>query len=83
MCKASPCDAAHLPCKAQGAMGSKVGDDKTVPLCRECHQRQHQIGHKAFWGEHMENALKLAEKLYSAKTKDVALWATIGWKNDI
>jgi hypothetical protein len=32
-------------------MGRKPSDRYTVPLCRRCHDRQHQVGEVTFWGQ--------------------------------
>jgi len=47
-CGAAPrSEAHHVAFKGDGAMGRKVGDDRTVPLCagpRGCHRRYHDTG---------------------------------------
>ena len=48
-------DAAHIrfSSAAHGhknpGVGQKPGDDHALPLCRQCHMRQHEIGEAAFW----------------------------------
>lgn len=44
-------------------MGVKPSDKWTVPLCRECHQVQHNRGEVDFWGD-VEAARQLAHNLY-------------------
>jgi len=61
ICCASPImgiDAAHLS-KAKPeyghfgrGKGQKVSDRWALPLCRECHTKQHDIGEGRFWEDH-------------------------------
>jgi len=44
-------------------MGFKSGDDKTVPLCGDCHNLQHRIGEERFYKD-VYKALELAKALY-------------------
>ena len=45
MCgKPPPCDPHHEPSRSRGG-----SDEDTVPLCRACHRRRHQMGARAFW----------------------------------
>ena len=39
VCRRFPCDAHHLKFAQPRALGRKVSDEFTVPLCREHHQR--------------------------------------------
>lgn len=54
-CGASPCDPEHLrkriPLRKKGGTGLKPCDTCVVPLCREHHQLQHQVGFDTFWGK--------------------------------
>lgn len=52
LCRTLPCcvcgvpgsDAHHEPPRSRGGL-----DDATVPLCRPCHVRRHQLGALRFW----------------------------------
>ena len=45
-------------------MGFKPCDSYCVPLCVECHAKQHHAGEKYFWGERLEEAKLTAQRLY-------------------
>lgn len=52
ICGAYGCDAHHVRAFQLRTMGKRVGDDKTVPLCREHHDMAHgPLGEEAFWSE--------------------------------
>lgn len=42
-------DAHHLTFAEEAAMGIKVGDNFTVPLCRQCHTELHMDGGELIW----------------------------------
>src|SRR5438067_4890637 len=50
VCKRSPCDAHHLKFARPRALGRKVSDEFTVPLCREHHQELHRPATKLHGG---------------------------------
>ena len=50
----SPCDPAHLGFGI-GGMALKSDDCFVVPLCREHHTIQHNIGERLFWKKHFIN----------------------------
>ena len=54
ICYNSPCDPAHLGFGI-GGCGLKSDDCFVVPLCREHHTIQHNIGEKTFWKKHYIN----------------------------
>lgn len=70
-----PCVVCTTPNRTQAAhvrmgnicgVGMKPSDDCCVPLCVECHAKQHNDGEIYFWlpyGGH-ENATRLAKTLY-------------------
>jgi len=72
-CGHDPCGiAAHVrtssaahgkPCTG---MQMKPDDKWTVPLCHECHMRQHSLGELTFWYELGINAVLLCTKLQKA-----------------
>lgn len=67
------CDAAHvrigMPDKPN-PLGAKPADRWVTPLCRACHELQHRVGEKPFWGALKLDPLVLAERLWDA-TPDV------------
>ena len=44
-------DPMHVRGGTGGGMGLKPADKYTVPGCRQCHSKQHQIGEARFWAE--------------------------------
>lgn len=64
VCQRAPCDAHHLKFAQARALGRKVSDEFTVPLCRDHHMQLHQNGNEAAWWANlkiapMENARAL------------------------
>lgn len=51
ICARSPADAHHLKFTQPRAMGRKVSDEFTVPLCRIHHRDIHSFGDEAVWWE--------------------------------
>jgi hypothetical protein len=49
VCGRKPCDAHHLRFAQTRAMGRKVSDEFTVPLCRGHHRELHRYGDEAKW----------------------------------
>ena len=49
ICGRSPSDAHHLRFAQRRALGRKVSDEFTVPLCRGHHREVHRCGHEAGW----------------------------------
>ncbi len=49
VCGRSPSDAHHLRFTQPRAMGRKVSDEFTVPLCRTHHRDNHRFGDEAAW----------------------------------
>src|SRR6202790_2671230 len=50
VCGRSPADAHHLRFTQPRAMGRKVSDEFTVPLCRTHHRDNHSSGDEVAWG---------------------------------
>jgi hypothetical protein len=49
------------------ALGRKVSDEFTVPLCREHHLQLHQHGNEAAWWANLKIApLEMAKELWNA-----------------
>lgn len=51
ICVRSPADAHHLRSTQPRAMGRKVSDEFTVPLCRTHHRDNHNFGDEVAWWE--------------------------------
>jgi hypothetical protein len=49
ICGRQPCDAHHLRFAQSRALGRKVSDEFTVPLCRGHHREVHRCGDEAAW----------------------------------
>ena len=65
ICGRQPSDPHHLRFAQPRAIGMKVSDEFTVPLCRGHHRQLHQTGDEAaWWQEHKINALKIARELW-------------------
>lgn len=46
---AAPIEVAHVRLGSGAGMSQKPDDWRTVSLCRDCHQRQHNVGEVTFW----------------------------------
>jgi hypothetical protein len=49
VCGRQPCEAHHLRFAQPRALGRKVSDEFTVPLCRVHHRELHRVGDEAAW----------------------------------
>src|SRR4051794_34826797 len=66
ICKRSPCDAHHLKFAQPRALGRKVSDEFTVPLCREHHQELHRHGNEVAWWANLQiTPLPIASELWT------------------
>jgi hypothetical protein len=76
VCGRAPSQAHHLRFAQPRALGSKVSDEWTVPLCILHHRALHDFGAEEKWWEQMGiNALAEAEKLWAqshGRPQDVA-----------
>jgi hypothetical protein len=54
ICRRSPCDAHHLKFAQPRALGRKVSDEFTVPLCREHHRDLHRHGNEIAWWANLQ-----------------------------
>ena len=71
-CGRSPSDAHHPRFAEQRALGHKVSDEFTVPLCRLHHRELHQRGDELTWWQHLNvNPLDTAQRLWQ-QTHDKA-----------
>jgi Rad52/22 family double-strand break repair protein len=65
ICGRQPSDPHHLRFAQPRAIGLKVSDEFTVPLCRGHHRQLHQAGdERAWWGSQRVNALEIARGLW-------------------
>jgi hypothetical protein len=64
VCGRQPCDPHHLRFAQTRALGLKVSDEFTVPLCRGHHRQLHQAGNEVVWWKGINiNALPIAKGL--------------------
>ena len=76
ICGRQPSDPHHLRFAQPRAIGLKVSDEFTVPLCRGHHRQLHQAGNeKAWWTDRNVNALSIAKDLW-AQTRPKSVKAT-------
>jgi hypothetical protein len=65
ICGRQPSDPHHLRFAQPRAIGLKVSDEFTVPLCRGHHRQLHQAGDERAWWKHQRmNALEIARGLW-------------------
>src|SRR5207342_1288465 len=65
VCGRQPSDPHHLRSAQPRAIGLKVSDEFTVPLCRGYHRQLHQAGNEETWWEDLQiNALEIARGLW-------------------
>ena len=82
VCGRQPSDPHHLRFAQPRALGLKVSDEFTVPLCRGHHRQLHQAGNEIAWWEDLNiNALEIAKGLWE-QTRPKSVTADIGQAND-
>jgi DNA recombination protein Rad52 len=65
ICGRQPSDPHHLRFAQPRAIGLKVSDEFTVPICRSHHRQLHQAGNEVAWWETLKiNALENAKQLW-------------------
>jgi hypothetical protein len=65
VCGRQPSDPHHLRFAQPRAIGLKVSDEFTVPLCRGHHRELHQVGNEPAWWEKLNiKPLEVAERLW-------------------
>lgn len=71
VCRQLPSDAHHLRFTQPRALGLKVSDEFTVPLCRDHHQQLHNAGNEIGWWHDLSiKPLPIAKDLWSeSKTR--------------
>jgi hypothetical protein len=68
LCGRQPADAHHLRFAQHRAMGRKVSDELTVPLCRGHHREVHRCGDEAKWWKDVGiDAIAAAETLWAQR----------------
>jgi hypothetical protein len=45
-------EVAHVRIGSDAGIGRKPSDDRSVPLCRDCHRDQHTRGERSFWADY-------------------------------
>jgi hypothetical protein len=66
LCGRRPSDAHHVRFAQSAALGRRVSDEFTVPLCRLHHRALHRRGDEArWWAEQQVEPLPVAQKLWS------------------
>jgi hypothetical protein len=67
VCQRSPSDAHHLKFAQPRALGRKVSDEFTVPLCREHHIDLHRSGNEGSWWANVQiTPIEAAKELWQA-----------------
>ncbi len=65
VCKRTPCDAHHLKFSQPKALGRKVSDEFTVPLCRDHHTDLHnQPNERSWWANTQIDPMLVAKELW-------------------
>ena len=68
LCSRAPSDAHHVRFAQHRAMGRKVSDEFTVPLCRTHHRQLHQSGNELAWWMDMDiDPLEIAKGLWEER----------------
>lgn len=71
VCQRMPCDAHHLKFAQPTALGRKVSDEFTVPLCRAHHNDLHRHGNEPAWWANLKIApLTVARELWISNSGD-------------
>src|SRR6185503_9890380 len=73
VCGRQPSDPHHLRFAQPRAIGMKVSDEFTVPLCRGHHRALHQVGHEeTWWAQQNVLPLPIARELWEQTHPKVA-----------
>jgi len=80
VCGRTPCEAHHLRFAQPRAMGRRVSDEFTVPLCRLHHRELHKVGNELSWWKELNiDPLPIALRFWQL-TRGVFTPATEGAK---
>ena len=72
LCGRQPCDPHHLRFAQPRALGLKVSDEFTVPLCRGHHRQLHQAGNEVAWWEKLNiKPLEVAKGLWEKSRRSI------------
>jgi hypothetical protein len=83
VCGRTPCDPHHIKFAEQRAMGRRVSDRFTVPICRLHHRELHRRGNERAWWQRLGiDPLAIAAALW-AKTHSVASLANPAGYTDL
>jgi hypothetical protein len=76
ICGRQPCEAHHIRFAQPSALGRRVSDEFTVPLCRVHHRELHRIGNERSWWDQLNiDPLPIALRFWQ-QTKGVASGAS-------
>jgi membrane-bound lytic murein transglycosylase B len=65
VCQRQPCDAHHLRFAQGRALGRKVSDEFTVPMCRDHHNELHRHGNEMAWWANLKiSPVDMAKQLW-------------------
>jgi hypothetical protein len=82
VCGRQPCEAHHIRFAQPSALGRRVSDEFTVPLCRVHHRELHRTGdERSWWNQLNINPIPIAFRFWQ-HTRGVALEATSQPKTD-
>ena len=71
VCQRTPCDAHHLKFAQPRALGRKVSDEFTVPLCRDHHLDLHRYSNETAWWANLQIApIEVARDLWQETQRD-------------
>ncbi len=62
-------EVAHVRIGTGAGIAQKPDDWHTVSLCKQCHQRQHQVGERTFWASAAIDPNALANEFAKASPK--------------
>jgi hypothetical protein len=76
VCGRQPCEAHHIRFSQPSALGRRVSDEFTVPLCRVHHRELHRIGNERSWWDQLNiDPLPIALRFWQ-QTKGMASGAS-------
>ena len=79
LCGRTPADAHHLRFAQPQALGRKVSDEFTVPLCRTHHRQVHHSGNETAWWQDMSiDPVPIANTLWQETRAKLALNSSSG-----
>jgi hypothetical protein len=84
VCGREPCDPHHLRFAQPRALGRKVSDEFTVPVCRVHHRELHRHGDEAAWWQSIKiEPLPVAYRLWQHARRNGAAEASIATASGI